>query len=529
MLKISDREKDNALSWMSAGFNIYGAYDLEKSTLPRRVFDPQKAPPGDDSPFGRLPSYMSYRPLKTTDFFLAAGDGRDSFQSQFAARASVDVSVGAFSGHVEAAYGKQVAESSSYSYANFSFREVLGILVIHGLADTKYLTDEITERIADLPDRAQPGNLDRFSDFFADFGAYFVSQIHLGATLEYYVAVQQSESMKAEQISAKMEAEYKALFVSGKATAEMSSDQTWQTYRRTKKYSLRVRGGDNNGPALTDVDTRSNDSMNQKTVDTYNKWVASIPTNSAVMDFKLTGIWEICGKKRKAVEDAFREYGRMMRPLVHIETRTVQAKGDTYVPAVFLGGTLVQATPAPAIGWGGYRMVVIDRRRPNAAGVKLSKDYAVPAGDGTSYLKIFEAMAADLKDGGYTTNDYFFVLATFGVLNSYPPSPAFVRQMQEAGAGTQLAAWLATVTHGRGTSGITGDVNYILVGIMKSGPENGVEAYRYVAMPPGSQPRVPQTTRLEVYFYSIGPGRPFVLGPAQLKSFESTPAIEAAV
>ena len=92
MLKISDREKDNALSWMSAGFNIYGAYDLEKSTLPRRVFDPQKAPPGDDSPFGRLPSYMSYRPLKTTDFFLAAGDGRDSFQSQFAARASVDVS-----------------------------------------------------------------------------------------------------------------------------------------------------------------------------------------------------------------------------------------------------------------------------------------------------------------------------------------------------------------------------------------------------------------------------------------------------
>jgi hypothetical protein len=122
---VSTSEKNDAINWMSAGFNIYGAYDLAQSALNRKIFG--KAPEGkEDTPFGKLPVYMAYRPLKTSDFFLASGDGRDSFQSKFAARASVDVSVGAFSGHVEAAYGQQVAESSQYSHANMSFREVLG-------------------------------------------------------------------------------------------------------------------------------------------------------------------------------------------------------------------------------------------------------------------------------------------------------------------------------------------------------------------------------------------------------------------
>jgi hypothetical protein len=92
--------------------------------------------------------------------------------------------VGAFSGHVEAAYGQQVAESSQYSFANMSFREALGILVIEGLAERQYLTDEFTAALKALPDKADQSNLDRFAEFFQDFGAYFVSKILVGATLE---------------------------------------------------------------------------------------------------------------------------------------------------------------------------------------------------------------------------------------------------------------------------------------------------------------------------------------------------------
>ena len=502
---------------MGAGFNIYGAFDLAQSALNRRVFDPGKAPAGEETPFGKLPVYMAFRPLKTSDFFFASGDGRESFQSKFAARASVDVSVGAFSGHVEAAYGQQVAESSQYSYANMSFREALGILVIEGLAETQYLTDEFTAALKALPDKADKSNLDRFADFFQDFGAYFVSQIHVGATLEYYVAVHQSDSMKAAQISAKMEAEYKGLFVSGKASAEMSSDEEWKSYRKSKTASIRIKGGgDEERDVLNQVDTKSLDSMSQATLDNYGRWLRSVAANAAVMDFRLTGIWEICGAKRKAVEDAFREYGDMMRPKLQIETRTMVRGKDSYAPSVFLGGSLVPADKpiVPDRGWGGYRLLVIDRRKPSLSGVKMSKLYSVPSGDGSQYQQVFAEMYKDLHDGGFVDNKYFFVLATYGALNSFPPTPKFISQMQEAGAGPKLARWVESAGGSIGTAGIKAGVNYILVGIMKSGPGAGVEALGLFP----TTPYVPHTSSVVVSFYSLGAGRPYVLGSAEVKA-----------
>jgi hypothetical protein len=515
MLTLLPSDRADAVNWLSAGFNIYGEYDLAQSTLRRRIFDPRKAPLGEDSPFGRLPAYMAYRPVKTTDFFLASGDDRDSFQGKFAARASVDTSVGAFSGHVEAAYGQQVAESSQYSYANMSFRSLLGNLVLEGLAKSEYLSDDFLAALNALPERAEAGNLPQFSDFFQTYGAYFVSQISVGATLEYYVAVRHTETMKAVQISAKMEAEYNGLFVSGKASAEMSSDQEWKSYRQSKKASIIIKGGgDLERDTLAKVDAKSLDSMSPTTVERYDKWLATVSSNAAVMDFRLTGVWEVCGKKRKAVEDAFREYGHMMRPLLHVETSTVVAAGTGYTPGVFLAGTLIPAEAVLDHGWGGYRMVVIDRRNPSPAGVRLSKLYSVLSGDGSQYGRVFDAMAADLASGGFVDERYFLVLASFGTLNAFPPVPAFIRQMQQAGAGQQLDNWIASAAGGIGTAHITGDVNYILVGIMKSGPGAGIELFRLFPLTP---PRVAHVSSLNVYFYALGGGRPYVLGSAELK------------
>lgn len=517
MLTVSTSERSNAINWMSAGFNIYGAYDLASSVLPRRVFDPGKAPVGEDTPVGKLPVYMAFRRLGTSHFFKASGDGRDSFQSKFAARAGVDVSVGAFSGHVEAAFGQQVAESSHYSYANMSFVEALGIVVIDGLSQTQYLTDEFTERLKALPDAATESNLDRFAEFFQDFGAYFVRQIHVGATLEYYVAAQQSESMKATQISAKMEAEYNGLFVSGKASAEMKEDKEWKTYREGKKASISIKGGgDVERDVLNHVDTGSLDSMSQATVDNYKRWLGTVAANAAVMDFKLTGIWEVCGGKRKAVEDAFRQYGDMMRPKLHVETRTFVRPNDGYVPSVFLGGVLVPADPVTDTGWGGYRLVVIDRRRPSVSGVLMSRLYSVPSGDASQYRQVFDAMHKDLHDGGFVDNKYFFVLATFGALNSFPPTPKFIAQMQAAGAGRKLARWLESAGGKIGTMAITHDVNYILVGIMNRGPGEGIEGLGLFRVSP-PPPRVPHFSSVDVYFYNLGDGQPYVLGAAEVK------------
>jgi hypothetical protein len=84
--------------------------------------------------------------------------------------------------------------------------------------------------------------------------------------------------------------------------------------------------------------------------------------------------------------------------------------------------------------------------------------------------------------------------------------------MQEAGAGPKLARWVVSAG-GIGTSRITASVNYILVGIMKSGPGAGVEGLGLFPM----TPHVPHISKADVYFYSLGAGRPYVLGRAEVK------------
>jgi hypothetical protein len=515
MLTLTQDVRTTAVdTWLGAGFNIYGAYDLAKSALARKVFDADKAARGtQDTPFGRLPKYITYRDIKTADFFAASGSGRESFQSQFAARASVDFSAGMFSGHVEASYGRQVAESSEYSFANISWREMLGTLVIERM-DHPYLSDEFLEALGKLPDKAEEANLSLFADFFDDFGAYFVSQLTVGGSFEYYVAVKQAAHASSTQIQAMAEAEYKGLFVSGKASASMSSEQSWQSYRSNKTSLIHVKGGgDKERDRVSHVDTRSLDSMSADTAAAYDRWRDTVAAHPTVMDFRLTGIWKVCGAKQKVVEDAFRQYGRMMSPRLVIETQTGGADRG-FRPSVFLGGHAVPAEAAAPVNpdWGGYRLVVIDRKQPSDKGVVLSKLYSTPNGDAAGYKKVFDTMLADLRGKNLLDNRYFFVLASYGGLNSFPPSPQFAEVMREAGAGRQLNAWIDSA-HGVGTTYVKDFVNYILVGIMKSGPSAGLEVFGVI--PTTNTPPTSRRSSINLEFYSLGAGKPFVLGRAE--------------
>jgi hypothetical protein len=281
---------------------------------------------------------------------------------------------------------------------------------------------------------------------------------------------------------------------------------------------IKIRGGgDVERSVLSQVDAKSLDAMSQTTAQNYDKWLRSVATNPAVMDFRLTGIWEVCGAKRKTVEDAFREFGKMMRPLLRIETHCGPNPGPGYTPGVFLDGTLVPfERSGPAEGWGGYRLVVIDRKQPNAGGVRLSKVYTQTSGAGDKYREIFDRMLGDLRGGSFLQDGYFVVLSTFGMYNAFPPTPDMTRALQETGAGGQLGAWLGLAARGVGTANITHDISYMLVGITKSGPDAGVEVLAAFPMPPSG--RIGHTSKLDVYFYSLGPRRPYVLGPAERRA-----------
>jgi len=240
----------------------------------------------------------------------------------------------------------------------------------------------------------------------------------------------------------------------------------------------------------------------------------TIQDNPVPMDFRLAGIWEVCGNRRALVEDAFRKYGRNMRPLLHVETRTPVPPQDDYRPGVFLSGQHMRpdAPKVPYRGYGGYQLLIIDRLHPYAKGVVLNRLYSVPGNTPPAIKEVSDTIIEDIRAADCLDNGYFYVLVTFGMLNSFPPTTELVRVLQETGAGGKLDEWLRSIPVPFTT---THEVNYILIGTMKSGPKSGVEG---LALIPMGQ-KNPYTSSADVYFYSLGPDQPFVLGDSETQLF----------
>src|SRR3954447_24916505 len=176
--------------WIGKGFNIYGAYDLMSSVKTVQIFDAKKADI-EPSDIGDLPEYCEYLEDTRVHYFEATGDSKESFQRRFSARAGVDITVGAFSGHTSAQFSDSSSSSSRYFYACRAYLDQMGALV-QSRFDAEYLSDEFKARLDELPVSWTEANLARFADFFDTFGAYFVSRVTLGNTLEYYVSLEQS-------------------------------------------------------------------------------------------------------------------------------------------------------------------------------------------------------------------------------------------------------------------------------------------------------------------------------------------------
>jgi MAC/Perforin domain len=493
-------EQSEILSWMSVGFNIYGAYDIG-SALNAVIFDPAKAPVKDKvTPVGKLPKYLDYRPQGESKLLVISAESRESYQDQLAARASVEVGYGAFSGHLEASFDSSVAQSANNSYSTISFQNMFGHVVQTDF-DEAYLSDAFLKRLKALPDKTSPETLPAFSDFFKDFGAYFVSRITLGASLDYSVAINKSSRIETQKVTAKAEAEYDGLFVSGKVSAEMSSDKEWQTYRSERRTSLRVRGGaDEERAMLNRINPKSLDSFVPATKQNFDEWQATTPLNQAVTGFSLTGIWEACGAKRQLVEQAFREYGKMMRPLLHVSTTQSNQKA----PAVYLGGMEAQNKTAPGnLGW---RVLAIDRKDPSPRGIRFDKLFSVEHNDFIlGYRTMYNDMSRELAR--FRSNEYFLVFSAYGMVDGFIPPPDIQNLMREAGAGEMLDSWAKSVPT-PGTTYIRNKINYTLVGSPGIGPGSGVEISN---ISPVSEPASKNST-LEMYFYSLGSGRPYVLG-----------------
>ncbi|HEY0733733.1 MAG TPA: MAC/perforin domain-containing protein [Herpetosiphonaceae bacterium] len=467
-------------NYVGQGFDIYGAYNITTSRT-QALFDPEKAGTHQFDFLGKtyaLPSYIDGTVNTESRYLEETVHTRDEFQNVIASHAKVHGSYGAFSGHMEAAYGHQFTRSSEYDYSFWSFFARLATLSIK--VDTKYLTDYFAQRISGLPRTVNDSNLIEFEDFFNDFGAYFVSEVHLGGELDYYVSVSKESSLSKTTISSMVNIEHRGLFVSGGISADIKKSQDWQSYSSSRQVRIVATGGD---PAvLTQLVGLNPNDPSAASVVAFNQWANTMEHYPAFADFHLRGIWELCGDRRAVVEQAFHVYGPKMRPRLNVEVST------NSVPLIVLGNQI--KPPQPPNYNLGYQMVILDRTNITPEGVVLDKYYVPDAPHGYDNIKqMYNRMYADIVQGGYNKINYVLILASFGMIWKGQPTSEFYGLLRTAGGGSKLLQWM--------NEGISmyGNTTYILVGIFGLGPDTGVESLTYTVED------VPLNDELQVFFY----------------------------
>jgi hypothetical protein len=215
------------------------------------------------------------------------------------------------------------------------------------------------------------------------------------------------------------------------------------------------------------------DQPNAESVSVYNQWLDTVDTNPAITDFKLKGIWELCGDKREAVEQAFHQYGRAMRPQMIIRTSSEPG----VVPVITLGGD-IRPSEEPEYPQG-YQLVVLDRTNPSPTGVRLNKYYSFDVAPTPPFYYVraqnmYNQMLSNIQEGNFNNGNYFLVLASFGLSRNATPPSNFYGFLRAAGGGSQLQSWVDTADPGS-TYGIW--AVYAFTGVPNLGPSTGVETF----------------------------------------------------
>jgi hypothetical protein len=495
-------------NYVGQGFNVYGAYGMSSATgllfnypddsvhtfqLQGKTLSIPTAILGVDDPS----SYSTH----------ASGSTRESYQDSLATSANIQTGIGAFSGDVHASFSTTETSGSDFAFNKLTYISQLGHLELR--VDPANLTDSLKASIAALPDRVDPNNLQPFAAFFQQHGVFYIWRIVFGGSLDMYTAVAKSSGLNTQDIEVEVEASYGALF---KAGAKVAASEKRETFKQNASSWVRASGGDLSLVAqlgMADAESASPDS-----VKLFTDWVKSVTVSPAPVDFKLKGIWELCGSKRNAVQNAWAVYAQVMHPKLTIQTYGAPSQNP---PIITLGRQLKPVGQAftPGNGW---QIVILDRSNIlNDSGLKFNRYYSLPPHNlnNNRISNAYDAMYAEVKGSGYADSDHLLIAVSYGLEQNWGPTGDFFGLLHACGGSTRN---LNLVKPSEIGSGFPNDwTDYILVGAFDSGTGMGVD-YAVSMMCAADRPDVPrqQNPVVEVLFYRNGGDEPytFALGSA---------------
>jgi hypothetical protein len=502
------------------GFNVYGQLDL--SSLMNPLFDSGRAPTQTFTFLGNdylIPTYITA--VQDTRGYSSGGvyDSRSSLQNSIAAHAQVEIGYGVFSGEMSADYAGEFDRNTRYTYVYNNFYAPLAYLQLN--TDETYLSAAFRDQVNALPAAFTTENFLDFVAFFRKFGGYYTKKVTLGGSFSFYVSVENSSELSDQSIDLAFNAQVKGLVNSGGIDTSVQASQTWKSYSQASKTHVFVSGGDPS--KIADLVEIQNDPLNPspKTVARYSQWAQSIAANPAIVDFALGGIWELCGSKGQAVQQAWTVYSQRHCPRLTISTQSQvenwsggpQPLPQPIVPVITLGGTLIKPEE-PAQSPAGYQLVVLENNgeditEPSA--VLFNQYYSVPAQEGWSsvYDQMYQQLDADLRP--FAGSGAIVILVSFGMDWDMPPTHDAFALLSTMGAGSMLSFWENNSDPGsmKGSPGawVSYPANYILVSTFDSGPDSGVEVLGRAV---GNENSI--SNQVELFLFKQEGGHPYTIG-----------------
>jgi hypothetical protein len=499
-------------SALGQGFNIYGTTDM--SGLLRPLFDFTKAPQQTFTFLGK--DYLIPQPIvavEDTEGYVHEGtyESRENLQNSFAVSAGVEASYGAFSGEIRTDYSSEFTQNTQYIY---SYKTSYNQLAFLELNDTgTYLNDDFKNAVEKLPTEVNSNNTQIFFEFFTKYGVYYTQKIVLGGSLKFLSSIEKKEQLSSQKLDVMFNAQYNGLFSSGSIDVKVTGSQDWKTFSQNSKQSIVTKGGTPEAVAAFQQINPLNPSST--TVDAYKQWVTSLQTDPAIVDFQLTGIWQLCGDKERVVLDAWQAFGEAMHPRLTVFTSSSEINWpyvtNPVTPTITLGQQLLPEKPAATAC--GYQAIILDSAKLNDPSAVLFNRYFTLANVHnwmSSYTDMYNEMITEMKESGLVKDGNVLVLVSFGMDNNMPPTNQVFGFLESSGAGDGIVNWINHCDPGSQVgndySWIAYPVNYVLVGMFNSGPSTGIEYFDSTF----SSSTI--NASLEIYFYRESYNGSYTLG-----------------
>lgn len=464
------------------GFNILGKYD--ETSITSRLF---KYSHEKEKTYTYYPTNIEYAvPDNTTVISDTQTTGtahvysnRMQFQEYFMAKAGVKGSYWGFSTEFNAAYSQVFSTDQAYYY---------------GLYDTDYiswemqLADQSVEWISpsflndpavkSLPSKYSKENQKQFFAIFRKYGTHVVTQVMVGGGMYYFVAVEQSYSSNLQQISANIELEYNAFFISGKAEAEIEWKNLGKTWAEKRNVKVDATGGD--ASLLNALVPNYGDNKSSA----FSTWTSELMKNPAVIDFQLRPISILfSGDQQEAVSLALYEYlNSAVLVIANADYKPGKGPGGgdyTTHSGIIVNGKIFSpdppVTPPPPYlpsgsdyirPVGGVQIALFD---PATLDPIMNHIYYEDQVDMSHQQQIYADIMEDIKN--ITADNYLCAVSGFAIdLRNYPTQD-FVTWL--ASCGGALTEWKKYLTF----SGYAGILSYVCIGKKGLMPGKAVESF----------------------------------------------------